>query len=192
MNSKIAMRVQFPELRECSCCHDYSGSGYILRDSSMSRFVCDECYSRFSHEYIAASKIVEISGNALSKLLPHEGRLGFHAGYLIGRKEAVTNGYRISVVSFLNSTGRGRATASYFCRDDTLRIRKEAIEKGLEVVGIFRTSPSGAGDFNSLDEKTLNDILYDILYVVIGGGSEIQIKARDKSGDEDAIGVLIT
>ena len=60
------------------------------------------------------------------------------------------------------------------------------------MVGIYRTSPSGSPDFNLLDNKTLDDMLLDIIYMIIGGCNEIQIAVKDKHGASDVIGVVIS
>ncbi|CUN00367.1 Uncharacterised protein [Allocoprococcus comes] len=52
--------------------------------------------------------------------------------------------------------------------------------EGIAIVGLYRTSPSGSPDFNLLDNKTLDDMLMDIIYMIVGGNSEIQIAVKDK------------
>ena len=52
--------------------------------------------------------------------------------------------------------------------------------------------PSGSPDFNLLDNKTVEDMLFDVVYVVIGAISEAQIAVRDKLHSTDKFGVVIT
>ena len=73
-----------------------------------------------------------------------------------------------------------------------MTIRKKCRQSGLSLVGIFRTSPSGSPDFNLLDNKTVEDVLFDVVYVVIGAISEAQIAVRDKLHSTDKFGVVIT
>ena len=47
-------------------------------------------------------------------------------------------------------------------------------------------------DFNLLDNKTLDDMLMDIIYMIVGGNSEIQIAVKDKHSQVDEIGVILT
>lgn len=192
MSTKVAMAVHLPEHQECTACHCYTSKGYMLRDNSLSRFVCEECYPGVASEYPAAEKIVEINRRALSSLVPEGKKPGFHAGYLMGTKETAGRSYKVTVSSFLDSVQGDRGTASFFGKDDALRIRKMSKDQGLSVVGVYRTSPSGSPDFNLLDNKTLEDMLFDIIYMVIGGSDEIQIAAKDKSGASDEIGVIIS
>ena len=191
MSIKIAMFTSLPEHQECTVCHCYANKGFCLRDDSMSRFICEDCYSIWSSEYPVASKVVEIDKTALESLTPEGKKPGFHAGYLMGKKESFENGYKITVVSFLDSIQSNRGTTSFFNKDDILRIRRISKEQGLIMIGIFRTSPSGSPDFNLLDNKTLDDLLLDIIYMIIGGCSEIQIAVKDKSRASDEIGVII-
>lgn len=191
MSSKIAMAASLTEYQECTSCHRHTGTGYMLRDKSLSRFVCEECYEDLSSEYSLASKVIEIKRSVLKGFFPEGQKFGFHAGYLMGKKETVGNGYKITVVSFIDSIQGNRGTADLFSKDDVHHIRRMSKEQGLAMVGIFRTSPSGVPDFNLLDNKTLEDMLLDIIYMVIGGCSEMQIAIKDKSGDFGEIGVVI-
>lgn len=192
MSAKIAIIANLPEHQECTACHCYTSTGYMLKDNSLSRFVCEECYPDMSTEYLAATKVVEINRHALSSFVPEGKKPGFHAGYLMGKKEVTENAYKIIVSSFLDSIQGDRGTANFFGKDDALHIRKISKDKGLSVVGIYRTSPSGSPDFNLLDNKTLEDMLFDIIYMIIGGCSDIQIAVKDKSGSSDEIGVIIS
>ena len=164
----------------------------MLKDNSLSRFVCEECYPGMSSEYPVAAKVVEINRRTLSSLVPEGKKPGFLAGYLMGKKEATASGYKITVSSFLDSVQADRGTTCFFGKDDALRIRKMSKDQGLSMVGIYRTSPSGFPDFNLLDNKTLDDMLLDIIYMIIGGCNEIQIAVKDKHGASDEIGVVIS
>lgn len=192
MNTKVAMVAHLNEHQECTSCHCYTSTGYMLKDSSLSRFVCDECYPGMSSEYPLALKVVEINRHALSNLVPEGKKPGFHAGYLMGKKEIAGSGYKVKITSFLDSVQANRGSTCFFGKDDALRIRKISKEQGFSVVGIYRTSPSGSPDFNLLDNKTLEDMLFDIIYMVIGGCSEIQIAVKDKTGTFDEIGVILS
>lgn len=191
MGAKVAMTAHLSEHQECTGCHCYANNGYILRDNSMSRFVCEECYPSLSAEYPLAVKVVEFNRSAIESIVPEGKKPGFHAGYLMGSKKAVAEGCKITVSTFLDSTQSHRGTTSFFNKDDAMRIRRISKSQGITVVGIYRTSPSGSPDFNLLDNKTLDDMLLDIIYVVIGGCSEIQICVKDKSATTDEIGVVI-
>ena len=72
-----------------------------------------------------------------------------------------------------------------------MKIRKRARDKGIAIVGFYRTSPSGSPDFNALDTKTIIDMVNVMPYVIIGGCSEIQISVRDKNYPEYEYGVTI-
>ena len=192
MSTKIAMTAHLPEHQECTACHCYTSAGYMLKDNSLSRFVCEECYSGMSSEYPLAAKVVEINRRTLSSLVPEGKKPGFQAGYLMGKKDVAGSDYKITVSSFLDSIQADRGTTCFFGKDDALRIRKISKDQGLSVVGIYRTSPSGSPDFNLLDNKTLDDMLLDIVYMIIGGCNEIQIAVKDKHGASDEIGVVIS
>lgn len=192
MSAKIAMIANLPEHQECTACHCFTNTGYMLRDNSLSRFVCEECYPGMSSEYPVAAKVVEINRHTLSSLVPEGKKPGFLAGYLMGKKEVTGSDYKITVSSFLDSVQADRGTTCFFGKDDALRIRKISKDQGLSMVGIYRTSPSGSPDFNLLDNKTLDDMLLDIIYMIIGGCNEIQIAVKDKHGASDVIGVVIS
>lgn len=192
MNTKIAMIAHLPEHQECTACHCYTSVGYMLKDNSLSRFVCEDCYSNMASDYPVTAKVAEINRHVLSTIVSEGKKPGFQAGYLMGNKEITENGYKVTILSFLNSIQPDRGTVCFFGKDDALRIRKISKEQGLSVVGIYRTSPSGSPDFNLLDNKTLEDMLHDIIYMIIGGCSEIQIAAKDKHCSSDEIGVIIS
>lgn len=174
-------------------CHCYTKDGYMLRESNMFRFVCEECYETAAAQYPAAKKVVEISKQALNAMMPDGRKPGFHMGYLMGRRENTADGYKIRVDRFLESIQeQGRGTVSFFNRNDTMLIRREAREKGTAVVGLYRTSANGTPDFNYLDKKTMRDVLFDIVYMVVAGNSEIQIAVRDKQDQDDGIGVVLS
>lgn len=174
-------------------CHCYTKNGYMLRESNMFRFVCEECYETAAGQYPAAKKVVEISKPALNAMIPDGRKPGFHMGYLMGRRENTADGYKIRVDRFLESIQeQGRGTVSFFNRNDTMLIRREAKEKGTAVVGLYRTSANGTPDFNYLDKKTMRDVLFNIVYMVVAGNSEIQIAVRDKQDQDDGIGVILS
>ena len=191
MNTTIAMIACLPEHQECTACHCFANNGYFLRNNAMSRFVCEECYPAFASEFPVASKVIEVNRAALTNLVPDGKKPSFHAGYLLGKKDLTGDGYKITVSCLLNSAQSIRGTTQFFNKEDALRIRKASKEQGVSIIGIYRTSPSGSPDFNLLDQKTLNDLLFDIVYMIIGGCNEIQIAVKDKSSDSDEIGVVL-
>ncbi len=164
----------------------------MLRDSSMEKFVCDECYQTQDAEYPQAGRLVEVDRAQLAALMPQAGRLGFHAGYLIGSREDAGQSWRIHVSTILDSTGDGRGTVLFFGPGDIMKIRRAVHDSGRRLVGLFRTSPSGSPDFNDLDRKTVSDMTADLVYLVIGGDKEMKIAALDKHSVEGEIGVLIS
>lgn len=193
MSRKIAMITRLPEHQECTSCHCFSQNGYILRDSSMARFVCEECYeTTFCRDYPLAPKVVELGKNAIEQIAPDGKKPGFHAGYLMGKKEVTDTGYLIVVEKLIDSVQAGKGTANFFTKDDVMYLRKISKTEGVSIVGLYRTSPSGSPDFNLLDNKTLDDMLMDIIYMIIGGNSEIQIAIKDKHSQIDEIGVILT
>lgn len=193
MSGKIAMIAHLPEHQGCTSCSCFSQNGYILRDSNMSRFVCEDCYeSNWRRDYVLAAKIVEIRKNTVDQLIPEGKKTGFHAGYLMGKKETTDAGYRIIVEKLIDSIQSRKGTAHFFSNEDVMSIRKISKTQELTIVGLFRTSPSGSPDFNLLDNKTLDDMLFDIIYMIIGGSSEIQIAVKDKHSQIDEIGVILT
>lgn len=192
MNRKIAMITRLPEHQECTSCHCFSQNGYILRDSNMARFVCEECYETTeSRDYPLAQKIVEMSKRAVDKIVPEGKKPGFHAGYLMGKKEVTNTGYKIVVEKFIDSVLTGKGTANFFTKEDVMNLRKISKAEDVSIVGLYRTSPSGLPDFNLLDNKTLDDMLLDVVYMIIGGNSEIQIAVKDKHSQIDEIGVIL-
>ena len=192
MREKIAMPVREQESRECAVCHCFTQEGCILRDSQMVRFVCGECYESLKEEYPLSKRVVRLDRAELKRTLFPENRPGFHAGYLMGKRETADDGFCISVSSFLESVSPGRGTAHFFNQEDVLKIRSFSRETGTSVVGIFRTSPSGVPDFNSLDEKILDDLLLDIVYLITGGVSEIQTAVKYRPNREEEIGVIFS
>ena len=187
------MITRLPEHQECTSCHCFSQNGYILRDSSMARFVCEDCYETSgSRDYPLAAKVVEVGKNAIDQIAPEGKKPGFHAGYLMGKKEVTDAGYKIVVEKWVDSVQTGKGTANFFNKDDVMNLRKISRAGGISIVGLYRTSPSGSPDFNLLDNKTLDDMLMDIIYMIIGGNSEIQIAVKDKHSQLDVIGVIFT
>ena len=51
--------------------------------------------------------------------------------------------------------------------------------------------PSGIPEFNSLDEKILDDMLVDAVYLIAGGASELQTAAEDRQNRNGEIGVVL-
>lgn len=193
MSRKIAMITRLPEHQECTSCHCFSQNGYILRDSSMARFVCEDCYETSgSRDYPLAAKVVELGKDAIDQITPDDKKPGFHAGYLMGKKEVTDAGYKIVVEKLVDSVQTGKGTANFFNKDDVMNLRKISRADGSSIVGLYRTNPSGSPDFNLLDNKTLDDMLMDIIYMIIGGNSEIQIAVKDKHSQIDEIGVILT
>lgn len=193
MSRKIAMITRLPEHQECTSCHCFSQNGYILRDSSMARFVCEDCYETSgSRDYPLAAKVVELEKDVIAQITPDDKKPGFHAGYLMGKKEVTDAGYKIVVEKLVDSVQTGKGTANFFNKDDVMNLRKISRADGSSIVGLYRTNPSGSPDFNLLDNKTLDDMLMDIIYMIIGGNSEIQIAVKDKHSQIDEIGVILT
>lgn len=188
---KIAMPKVLSELKECTCCHGYTQTGYELRDNNVSRFICDECYHNNAEEYPMCGNMVEISKTLLLSIAPNEKKPSFQAGYLLGKKETVDGIQKLVVTDYLNSLQSGKGTVMFFAPDDIIKIRKRAKEKGNAVIALYRTSPSGAPDFNSLDSQMIADMVSEIPYVIIGGCSEIQIAVRDKNYPDYEYGVTI-
>lgn len=192
MSTKIAMRAKLTEHQECTGCHCHSKEGYMIKSDSLTRFVCEECYRELAGEYPLSNFTVSINREALAKLIPEDRKPSFKAGYFLGKREGDADDYSVTVTECIESSHPGRGTVDFFSIDDVMTIRKKSRESGLSLVGIFRTSPSGSPDFNLLDNKTVEDILFDVVYVVIGAISEAQIAARDKHHSADEFGVVIT
>lgn len=132
MSRKIAMITRLPEHQECTSCHCFSQNGYMLRDSSMARFVCEECYETTGRsDYPLAAKVVELSMNAIEQIAPEGKKPGFHAGYLMGKKEATDAGYKIVVEKMIDSVQAGKGTANFFTKDDVMNLRKISEQKEL-------------------------------------------------------------
>lgn len=192
MSRKIAMITHLLEHQECTSCHCFAQNGYILRDNSMARFVCEDCYEiSSSGEYPLAAKTLEIRKSIVDQLVPEGKKPGFHAGYLMGKKENTDVGYRIVVEKLVDSIQAGNGVANFFNKEDVMSLRKISKTESLAIVGLFRTNPSGTPDFSLLDNKTLDDMLMDIVYMIIGGNTEIQIAAKGKHSQVDEIGVIL-
>lgn len=192
MSMKIAMSARLTEHQECTGCHCHSKEGYMIKSDSITRFVCEECYRELSGEYPLSKFTVSISREALAKLVPEERKPNFKAGYFLGKREGNDENYVVTVTECIESSRSGRGTVEFFNHDDIMAIRKRSRQSGLSLVGIFRTSPSGSPDFNLLDNKTIDDMLLDIVYVVVGAISEAQIAVRDKRRTIDEFGVVIS
>ncbi len=188
---KIGMPKVLSELKECTNCHGYTQTGYELRDNNVSRFVCDECYQNFSSEYPICGNMIEISRSLLSRIAPSDKKPSFQAGYLLGNKEVVDGVQKLVVKDFINCLPSNKGTVSFFAANDVMKIRKKSKEENCTVVALYRTSPSGSPDFNSLDSKTISDMVNVIPYVIIGGCSEIQISVRDKNYPDYEYGVTV-
>ena len=192
MSTKISMRAKLTEHQECTGCHCHAKEGYMIKSDSLTRFVCEECYHELANEYPLSNFTVSISREELAKLIPEDRKPSFKAGYFLGKHEGDTFNYFVTVTECIESTHPGRGTVDFFSIDDVMTIRKKCRQSGLSLVGIFRTSPSGSPDFNLLDNKTVEDMLFDVVYVVIGAISEAQIAVRDKLHSTDKFGVVIT
>lgn len=192
MSTKIAMRAKLTEHQECTGCHCHAKEGYMIKSDSLTRFVCEECYRELAGEYPLSNFTVSISREELAKLVPEDRKPSFKAGYFLGIREGDNSNYSVTITECIESTHPGRGTVDFFSIDDVMTIRKKCRQSGLSLVGIFRTSPSGSPDFNLLDNKTVEDMLFDVVYVVIGAISEAQIAVRDKLHSTDKFGVVIT
>lgn len=192
MSTKIAMRAKLTEHQECTGCHCHAKEGYMIKSDSLTRFVCEECYRELAGEYPLSNFNVSISREELAKLVPEDRKPSFKAGYFLGIREGDNSNYSVTITECIESTHPGRGTVDFFSIDDVMTIRKKCRQSGLSLVGIFRTSPSGSPDFNLLDNKTVEDMLFDVVYVVIGAISEAQIAVRDKLHSTDKFGVVIT
>lgn len=192
MSTKIAMRAKLTEHQECTGCHCHAKEGYMIKSDSLTRFVCEECYRELAGEYPLSNFTVSISREELAKLVPEDRKPSFKAGYFLGIREGDNSNYSVTVTECIESAHPGRGTVDFFSIDDVMTIRKKCRQSGLSLVGIFRTSPSGSPDFNLLDNKTVEDMLFDVVYVVIGAISEAQISVRDKLHSTDKFGVVIT
>ena len=164
----------------------------MIKSDSLTRFVCEECYHELAGEYPLSNFTVSISREELAKLIPEDRKPSFKAGYFLGKREGDNSNYFVTVIECIESTHPGRGTVDFFSIDDVMTIRKKCRQSGLSLVGIFRTSPSGSPDFNLLDNKTVEDMLFDVVYVVIGAISEAQIAVRDKLHLANEFGVVIT
>lgn len=191
MSTKIAMSAKLTEHQECTGCHCHSKEGYMIKNDSLTRFVCEECYRELAGEYPISNFTVSISREELAKLIPENRKPSFKAGYFLGKREGDAGNYSVTVTECIESSHPGRGTIDFFSIDDVMTIRKKCRQSGLFLVGIFRTSPSSSTDFNLLDNKTVEDMLFDVVYVVIGAISEAQIAARDKLHSADEFGVVI-
>ena len=187
--TKLAIRAaQLPESIECTGCHCHTVNGYRLRSGSSTRFVCESCFDALYGEYPLASHVVVFPREGLAALLS-EGRVGFKAGYLLGRKEEGADGCTITVTELLEAAG-SRSTVAFFGPEDIRAIRQKCTG-GSALVGLFRTDPSGSGEMNDLDTRTAEGLLMDVVYAVIAGGGDDQITVRDRHRAADNYGVLI-
>ncbi len=191
MSTKIAMQARLTEPQECTGCHCHANQGYMIRNDSLARFVCEDCYQELNQEYPISNFTVSINRDVLVKLLSEEPKFSFKAGYFLGKREGDATGYAVTITECIESTHPGRGTVDFFNAEDVRKIREKAKQSDLTLVGIFRTSPSGSPDFHVLDNKTIEDMLFDVVYVVIGAISEVQIAARDKHHSTEEIGVAI-
>ena len=188
---KIGMPKHLNELRECTCCHGYTQVGYELRDNNVSRFVCDECYQNYSEEYPICENMLQISRSILNKIVPVEKKPSFQVGYLFGKKETVDGIQILVLTDYINCLPSDKGTIVFFSPGDVMTIRRMSKENNCSVIALFRTSPSGSPDFNSLDIKTITDMVNVMPYVIIAGASEIQISVRDKNYPNYEYGVTI-
>lgn len=192
MSTKIAMQAGLNAPQECTGCHCHANQGYMIRNESLTRFVCEDCYQELAQEYPISKFTVSINRDVLVTLLGEESRPSFKAGYLLGKREGEDSGYTVTVTDCIESAHPGRGTIDFFNAEDVRKIREKAKQSDLSLVGIFRTSPSGSPDFHLLDNKTIESLLFEVVYVVIGAISEVQIAARDKHHSTEEIGIVIT
>lgn len=171
--------------RECSRCGCYSPDGYIIRKGAGSFFVCPDCYQ--PDVYPLAICTVSLPQKELEEALPYRnGRLSFGGGYLLGRQEG--DG-RFIVQKLLPSSCTGLVL--YFNPKDMVLLSAEE-KHGLQLLGIYRTSPRAVPAMNSLDQQNLAALPgSDTLYGVVCGSSESQILIRCKSCAED-VGIVLT
>lgn len=170
--------------RECSRCGCYSHDGYIIRKGAGSFFVCSDCYQ--PDEYPLAESTVSLPQEDLRALPTRNGRLCFGGGYLLGRQE---ESGRFIVQKLLPSSCTGAVL--YFNPKDMALISAEETQ-GLQLLGIYRTTPRAIPAMNSLDEKNLAALpVDDALYGIVCGASETQILLRCKSCEED-LGIILT
>ena len=188
---KIAMPKSVAELRECTGCHGYTQNGYELRDHTISRFACEECYRDVKEEYPLCKEMIEIRQSVLSQIVQGDRKPVFLAGYLLGRKETAEGVRKIIVTEYINGLKSHRGTVVFFAPEDVRKIRSVSKEKNCAVVALFRTNPSGSPDFNELDCSVIGDMVSTMPYVVIGGTSEIQISVRDKHYPDYEYGVTV-
>lgn len=188
---KIGMPIRLKELKECTCCHGYTQAGYELRDNNVSRFICDECYQNYSTEYPICGNMLEFDRGVLCKIVPNEKKPLFQVGYLLGKKETIEGVEKLSITECINCLPADKGTVVFFSPNDVKKIRNISKQNACSVIALYRTSPSGAPDFNSLDIKTIADMVNVMPYVIIGGASEIQIAVRDKNYPNQEYGVTI-
>lgn len=171
--------------RECSSCGCYSPDGYIIRKGAGSFFVCPDCYQ--ADVYPLAGRTASLPQKELEEALPcRNGRLCFGGGYLLGRQE---EDGRFIIQKLLSSSCTGPVL--YFNPKDMALLSREETQ-GLQLLGIYRTSPRAVPALNSLDQRNLAALpADDALYGIVCGASETQILLRCKSCEED-LGVILT
>ena len=187
--------------RECSRCGCYSPDGYIIRKGAGSFFVCSDCYQ--PDVYPLAGRTASLPQKELEALPCRNGRLCFGGGYLLGSpcrngRLCFGGGYllgrqeedgRFIVQKLLPSSCTGPVL--YFNPKDMALLSREETE-GLQLLGIYRTSPRAVPALNSLDQRNLAALpADDALYGILCGTSETQILLRCKSCEED-LGVILT
>ncbi len=188
---KIGIPKRLRELKECTGCHAYTQSGYELRDNNSTRFVCEDCFRNVAAEYPLCGYLIEICRNVIERIVPEGKKPSFQAGYLLGKKEDSGGLVKLTVTEYLNSLSSDKGTVTFFSPDDVGKLRRLSKEKSCSVIAIYRTSPSGSPDFNSLDTSTVSDMVNAMPYVIVGGTGEIQISARDKSYPDYEYGVTV-
>ena len=191
MTKKIAAPIHYSDLKECAICHGYSDNGFILKDKSIARFVDKDCYRNVVNEYPIATKTIEIKRTVLNSIVPERSKLLYQVGYLFGCKYQSDSGYRIVISSFHECSNYITTTVYPYNREDIMLIRRKRINENQNLVGMYRTSPSGISDLYNVDLRNRKDLLLDIPYVIIAGSSEIQIRAIDKNFISDEIGIVI-
>lgn len=191
MSKKYATAKHCTTAEECTGCSGYAQNGYIIRDENSARFVCENCYEALANEYPVISAVVEIDKNVLSNVVKEGEKVMFTAGYLLGSKELFNGGFKINVNHLLECDRGTNGTAALFAPGDVIRLMKFKAEHSCQLVGVFRTNPSGMPEFNSLDDKTVKEMGNDIIYAVIAGDKDMQIAIKDKAHGADEIGVVI-
>lgn len=189
--SKYAIAKHCTLAEECTACNGYAQDGYMIHDENSARFVCEECYEALKNEYPVLSSVVEIEKSALSGIVKDGEKVMFTAGYLLGSREIFNGGFKVTVKHVLECDRGEKGTAMLFSTADVVRLMRFRAEHACQLVGVFRTNPSGDPSFNSLDNKIVSDMTGDNIYAVIAGNKEMQVAVKDKNHGENEIGVVL-